>query len=385
MGIFNWLSGQKADVQASAAEVYAKITQLVGLQSNLQGLTAAKQIALNMLVPQLSALRLGVYNRSTGLREKNYLHDKLNYDICSYLTGYEFWEAVFYNLLRYNNAFARKIKAGDKVIGLRPLPTVGVAVVVDDNGYINYSHMGQTYAAADIWHLRLNSADGLLGRAYEVETTAFELAADCERMAKDFFTNGGNVKNIWKFGQATLSPDQLKACQLMLDAAIKGQARQQMDVVVPFGLDRESVQGDLEAAQMLQTREHQAKVILALYGIDLENVNLETIYSLTIVPILENVEQSITKYLLTEREQLQYKIKYMVAGRFRGDTAKQYEIANKALSIHSVNEVREWMGSAPKGPEYDAIVNPNTASAGVNEQRQDSATGTATGGETLND
>lgn len=376
MAFADWFNKQSLDTQVSAAVVYGQLQKLISLRqsSSLQGITAAKQTAINVLVPQLSALRIGIYDRGNGKRVKNYLHEKLNYYICNSMTGYNFWQSIYYNLIRYNNAYALKKGLGDKVTSLKPLPSRLMIVMCDENSN-SYNYAGKSYTEDEIFHIRLNTDNGLLGKAYEDEVYSFELAGACERMAYDFFQNGGNVKRIWKMG-AGLSPEQLKDLQAVLDAAIKGQLRQQLDVILPTGLEYENIQGDLEKSQMIETRKYQSKEILALYGIDLEKLNLEQIYNVAIVPILENVEQAITMQLLTPQEQAKYKISYVVAGRFRGDTKAQYEIISKALSVLSITECREWIGYSNAGPEYDAIINPHTSSAKVNEQRQGEQLGT---------
>jgi hypothetical protein len=126
---------------------------------------------------------------------------------------------------------------------------------------------------------------------------------------------------------------------------------------------------------MLETRQYQAKEILALWGIDLDDLDLEKIFNITIVPILANVEQAITARLLSPADRAQYRVAYLVAGRFRGSEETQWNMADKAAKALSPNEIRKWFNYAPKGPEYDAIINPNTASGGVNEARHDAAAG----------
>lgn len=361
--------------------LYSKLIELAGAVTELGDYSTAKRIALNIIVPQMAALTIGTFDRNdSNRRVKGDLHERLNYKLFGELTGYEFWQSMFNSLLQHNNAYAKITLIGERVARLRPLLNTDVtALPVKTGGIrsIRYTVDGLPCPADEIFHLRLNAYDGLFGVAYEKECNAFKLAAEAENMAVNFYDNGGNIRRIWKLITGG-TVEQEKQAQTFLENAVKGKLKQHLDIVIPSHIEKPTdlVGTSFKDGQMMESREFQQLEILALYGIDLGNIDLEKIYPLTIVPILENIEQAITKRLLTEQERRRWKIQYVEAGRFRGDLKKQFEIAGSALQIQSINEIREGFFGLPRlGPEYDAVVNPNTASAAVNEERQALAKG----------
>ncbi len=378
MGFLDWFKSNSAEARATAEAALAeKFRQLASAITTIKKRSAAKRIAMNLIVPQMAALTLGTYASKTGRREKLALHNKLNYALFGDLTGCEFWSAMFNNLLADNNAFARigRIAAGADVSLLTPLKNTEVAAVQTLGG-VQYVVKGKPIDSADIFHLRLNSYDGVFGVRFEDEVNCFSLANEAEAMAIRFYEQGGNIRRVWKLVDGG-TPEQEVAAQTFINAAMKGTLKQHLDVVIPSHITKgdDVVGSSFKDGQMIESREFEHREILALYGVDPANIDLEKIYQISIVPILENVEQAITKRILSATDRLQYRVKYVEAGRFRGDTAKQYEIAVAALAVHSVNEIRGWFNCPPLGPEYDAIINPNTSSAKVNEQRQAAAKG----------
>lgn len=342
-------------------------------------MTVAKRTALNLIVPQMAALTIGTFLRDGGRQEKSELHDRLNYGMYYGRTGFAFRQAFYNNLFADNNAYARigRLTDGGRPLLLTPLENYRVVSSYDRvTDTMRYVVDGSMTAPADLFHVALNSYNGLLGIAYEAEVGCYELAAECEAFAARFYSQGGNIRRVWRL-VAGGTPDQEKAAQAFLDSAIQGTLKSHLDVVIPSHIAAPSdlTMPNARESQMIEGRQQQLTEILGLYGVDPKSPNLERLYQITIVPVLESIEQAITRQLLTPEERAKYRIAHIVAGRFRGDTKTQYEIAKTALSVHSVNEIRAWFGAEPLGPEYDAVINPDTASAGVNDARHDAAAG----------
>ena len=377
MGFLDWFKSASSRARAAAeAALVQKFTELAAQIQSIKRKSAAKRIAMNLIVPQMAALTIGTYDRTTEQRKKGALHEKLNYTLYgTRMTGYDFWQAFFNNLFNDNNAFARVARVAGTVAKLTPLKSAECAAIAVPGG-VQYVVKGKPVMPDEIFHIKQNTYDGLFGVRYEDEVNCFTLAEEAEAMAVRFYENGGNIRRVWKLlpGGTPTQEDEAKA---WLESAIKGKLKQHLDVVLPAIIEKAAdITGtSFRDGQMVESREFQQKEILALYGVNLDDLDLEQIYQFTIVPLLENVEQAITKQLLTDDERSRYRVKYIIAGRFRGDTAKQYEIAVKAASALTTNEIRQSLGYPPLGKEYDAIINPNTASAGVNEERQQLARG----------
>ena len=325
-------------MDSEAATLVDLLNQLQNATTSLCGKIAAKKIALNIIVPQLASLKWGVYSRADGSRVKNFLHQRLNYELCNYMTGYEFWQTVYTNLLEYNQAFCRLYTVGDRVISLQPLPSAKMSAISTDIRTVRYVHDGRKLDPLTVWHLRLNSENGLVGVKYDTELDIFTIAKQCDELASDFLTNGGDVKRLWSFA-GDLNAEQLAVLKTTLQTLLSQRGH---DVIIPYGLTVRDGYLNLRDSQLLETRAYNKAEILQLYGIDIENIDLRKIYNLTIVPILEMVEQSVQKYLLSPKERDQYRVQYVTAGRFRGNLNDIVTIATalKEGELATTNELR---------------------------------------------
>lgn len=339
MAFWGFFGSDKAE-QTTATSIVEKLRQLQDVTYTLATKLTAQKIALQILVPQIAALSIGTYSRETGEREKGLLHDKLNYAICSNMTGYEFWAAVYTNLLEYQNSYCFKRLVGDRLLSLTPIPSPQVSTS-ESNGVVTYVYDSKTYTNSSIWHLRTNSYDGLRGSRLSTELDVFTIAKETEELVSKYMSTGGNVKRIWQY-IAELSDDQRKTAE---DNLLELLAQKGEDIVVPYGFTYENGMLNVKEAQLVEQRQFNKAEILQLYGIDIENIDLEKIYNITIVPLLEMVAQSIEKYLLSEKEQQKYKISYVTAGRFRGSIKDLASIASslKKDELATTNEIRQTL------------------------------------------
>ena len=372
------MPGRAAQV-ANEIALAGLITNLMNQVSLTARFSAGKRTAMNLMVPQLAALTMGTWRLDNDQQEKGSLHNDINYGLYGRMTGYDFRASMFNNLLADNNAYARisRLAPSLPVVRITPLANYRVVCVPIYGTDLNqYLVDGQSVSPDEILHLKLNSYDGLWGTAYEQEVRTFKLAEEAEGFAVRFYANGGNIRRVWKLIAGTDEVQRQKATDWLKEAT-QGRLKQHVDIVLPQLVDKpqELVSSTAKDSQMLESREHEYKTTLALYGIKADALNLEQLYQITIAPILEMVEQAFTKWVLSDSERAQYKLRYVVAGRFRGDLKSQYAMAAQAMLFQTVNEVREWFGLPSLGEAYDKVIPPNTVPAAVNQIRQETAAG----------
>ena len=384
MRLWGWFRDDRNIPLDSLAESLAlMLSQLADVIALEKTGSSAKAIALQRLVPQAASLTIGTFIRKTGMREKSVLHDQLNYRISDVCTGYNFWEAMYGQLFADNNAFALRQAVTFGPI-LRPIPRGEcIAFKPDPKGQpwlINYKWNGTDYPPERIWHLRLHTPDGMIGVPWENELAIFELARITEKLAYRFFARGGNVNRIWKYaglntdGKGLASREQVEQQQKLLNEILRHQAGKTGNVVVPSYFEHKDTDLSLREGQMLETRKHQSGEVLNLYGVDPEKPgDLESLYTVAFVPVLECVEQAITRDLLTPAQRTKYKVAYIAEGRFRGNIAAWLNALKAAVegTILLPNDARRLSGLGLDDVDGgDTLINPNTMPAAVSTGRR---------------
>lgn len=347
------------EMQDSLSDLLAKLSTLDS-DSHVSGPNTADAIARSIIVPQLANVRWGVFRGSE--REKGWLHKKLNYDISKKLTGYDFWAAFYNNLLQHHNAYAeitRNNKGG--LVSAELLPSS--EVFTNASGNIEYRYRGRVISKSDIWHVKINSFDAKRGKAFKDELDIYEIYNRTETLAKKYMQHGGNPKRIWRL-VGELDTSQLAKLKTTLKTIFENNTK---DEILPGVVDRVSEQISNRDGQLIEQRKYNRDEILWLHGIDPANVDLKTIYRVVMSPILENVSQSVTKYLLSPSERNKYSIKPIGTSRFMGDLETLVELAGKLKSeeLATTNEVRKTLlAELGLGPvkDGDKLQNPYTGS-----------------------
>jgi HK97 family phage portal protein len=392
MNLWGWFKPSPvAGIDAMAEALGRLLSGIAQRQELTRSGSTAKAIALQRLVPQAASLTIGTYRRKDGQRDKGELHRLLNYEISDVCTGYNFWAAMYEQLFADNNAYAFR-QARDTGLILRPIPRGEVSASKPNpkgNPWdIRYQWRGQTYTSDDIWHIRMHAADGMIGQKWEDELATFDLALAAEKLAYSYFANGGNVERIWKFaglntdGKGLASREQVADQQKLLNEILRHQAGRSGNVVVPSYFDHQNVNLSLREGQQIETRRHQSDEILKLYGIDPDKPgDLETLYTVALVPPLECVEQAITRDLLNNYQRATWKVAYVPEGRFRGAIANWLYVLGGAVknTVMTPNEARDRSGLAlDEADDGDALINPNTMPAAVSTRRDAVASGDQT-------
>lgn len=403
MGILNWFRRDDAAAHVDAAPPAARVQALNesmligdlsdpyvaefmrGKTSSASGAVVTPESALkntavfrcvSLLSYAMAMLPLHLY-RQGDAREKasdhplfKVLHRKPN----GWQTAFEFRQLMQSWALIHGDAFAAKVRRGDRVIALLPMDPKRMQVDQLDNLTLRYrftaKNGGQRDLSADeVFHLRGFTLDGIRGRALVAQAAeAIGLAQQAERAAARMFKKGVMA------GGALQMPQNKKLSNEAYDRLLasmtdhQGAENANSWMILEEGLAANPFTATALSNQHLEMRSHQVEEISRVFGVPrpLLMVNdtswgtgidvlgqLFVRYGLS--PWFEAWEQAIARCLLSEREQDEYYPKFNAAALLRGSMKDQAEFFARGLSVNNqqpwlhVEEVRDWMDLPQRG------------------------------------
>jgi len=380
MGLFNFIKRKRETALSTELDnLYHALQDLDNNATTVKTQIMATKIAAQIIAPKVATLKIAVIDRKTGERVKTELHERLNYNISPKTTGYNFWSSFVNNLICYNNAYAivqgKRLNTTNTVLTLARSDKVTKSVVNEEIQH--YSYLGKQYAPEQVFHVFQNSFNGVNGMKYEDELNFYDSVQKTEQLLQSYLQNGGWGRRVWSY-RGKLTPEAVSKLTDSIKTMFNVTSTQ-LDVVAPYGLTFENPTGlSLKEGEISLLRDSNDKRLLSLYGIDLDNLNLEHLYNHALTPILENLAQSIYKYLLTPKEQSKYKISYVIGGQYLGDTSKQVDnaVKLKQAEIITTNQALSTLLSPmglPKSddPRADELQNPATSSGAVREENSE--------------
>ena len=335
-----------------------KVTPTTALQAS------ALFTCVSFLAKTIASLPLRVFRETDAGRELTNDHPigpLLRFQPNTWHTAVEFWETmVFHSVLR-GRAYAEIIPGGQGAIGqLQPLHPDQVKVrKVGDNDF-NFEVRDREGARPRILlreelfrvsGLMTNGIEGLETLGLAREAVALALAADS--YAARVFSNRLNI------GGFLIHPRKLS--EDAHDNFVKALTRRFANVwnahrpmVLQEGMKFERASMDLDKAQLLEARKHQALEIARYFHIPpqvvgiLDDVNRSTaeqqaieLVKYTIRPLVKRFEQAIRRDLLLPGDDVV--VKWILEGLLRGDSKARAEFYAKAIQWGWMtrNEVRE--------------------------------------------
>ncbi|OWV40395.1 phage portal protein [Mameliella alba] len=183
-------------------------------------------------------------------------------------TGVEFWEGAIAQQLIGGNAYARRLKVGNRLVGLEPLLDVtpkrkggGFEYQVREAGART-----RVLPASEVLHLRGFGVGGGLGlSAVRYGTQSFGAALAAERSAARVFSNGLQPSGVLQ-SKDTLTPEQRETMQAVLER-YAGSEKAGKVMVLEAGLEFKTVQWNPEDVQLLETRRFQVEEICRWFGV----------------------------------------------------------------------------------------------------------------------
>lgn len=357
-----------------------------------EAVTASSVLALssvwaciNLIAGTIASLPLMLYRTdSKGARTLatdhplyRVLHDSPN----SLQTALDFWEFMCASLELWGNAYARKVRSGDRIIGLMPIMPDLPVVTSIGNGRLLYrwTEEGKSYelTSDDVLHIRGfggNPLGGLSTLAFGAR--AFGLATAIDKAAGATFRNGLRPSGILKF-EKFLTTEQREIIETKLAEKFMGAMNSGRPLVLEGGTDWAQLGINPEDAQMLQSRGFSVEEICRFFGVPpfmightekttswgtgLEQQTLG-FQKFTLRRRLKRIEQSIDKQLLTPQDRAAGIVaEFSLEGLLRGDSKARAEFYTAALGDTQRpgwmlrNEVRRLDNLEPV-PGWDAPI-----------------------------
>lgn len=295
---------------------------------------------VRLISETIATLPLSMYERTSGGKRLAgqhaihfVIHDQPNPDS----TAAVFWEAMIVAMLLRGNAFAEKLYAGDRLIGLQFLDPDRLAINRDANGNKVYRYQKKdgnprTIPAARIWLIPGFTLDGEVGVSvirYGAKVFGNAMAAD--KAAAQTFRNGLLQTVYYKITQF-LKPEQRTEFKKNLMGSIeRGETP-----LLEGGTEAGTLGINPSDAQLLESRAFSVESICRWFrvppwmvghtekssswgtGIEQQMIGFLTF---TLGPWLRRIEQAISKDLLTPGERIRYYPKFNVEGLLRADSA----------------------------------------------------------------
>lgn len=324
---------------------------------------------VGLLANIVASLPLFVYTRTTsGQRELargtllwQLLHDSPN----SRMTPMEFWTALMLNLLLRNNAYARiERNASGDPIALWPMPSDQVEVTMLKDGALFYAYR----IGAEVWILDASNVlhikgmgNGTMGldRLDYMRATTAE-AGNAAHAANYVFSNGGKPTGILMIDRV-IKPDQREALRRNFSELIEGNSSRLM--VLEADMKYQTVSLSPQDQQLLETRRFTVEELCRWYGVPpvlVGHSNVTTwgsgvaeiidgFHKLIVRPALVNIEQALTKRVLSPAQRARYSVEFSFDALLRASLKDRMEIYAKAVQngIKTRNECRQLENDPP--------------------------------------
>lgn len=307
------------------------------------------------------------------------LHDSPN----PRMTAFEFWRAMMLNLDLRGNAYARIDRdANGEAVALWPMPADQVIQVLMMDGSVVYQYqIGNDIAVlaeSSVLHLK-DLGNGLAGlpKMEYMRATTDEVAKSSQTAARLFGANGKPsgvlmVDSVLtdrqraairrNFGEVELAP---AGRLFVLEANMKYQQ---------LGLSPED-------QQLLESRKFSVEEIcrwfdvppvmvyhsnVTTWGSGVEQI-IEGWYKASLAPLLENIEQAITKRVLTPSQRGSMAIEFNLDALLRGSAKDRFALYAQAAQngVMSRNEIRQLENLPPVTDGYALTAQTNLAPLGM--------------------
>ncbi|SFN60418.1 phage portal protein, HK97 family [Cohaesibacter marisflavi] len=320
---------------------------------------------VNLLSGTISTLPLSVYKRDDDTRVDaskhplySLLHDSPNFN----QTAVDFWELMAASLELKGNAFARKVKTGNRIVALEPI-YVEVLVTKNIDGSLRYrwTEDGNSFdvSEADVLHIRGFGGNALGGfSTLHFARNSFGIARAVDKSAGSTFKNGMRPSGALTF-EKFLNEEQRKIVEERLVKKFYGAVNSGRPLILEGGTKWEPLTINPEDAQMLESRKFSVEEICRFFGVPphmvghtekntsfgtgLEQQTLSFI-KFTLRRRLKRIEQSINKQLLTPADRAAgFYVEFDLEELLRGDSKARAEYYESGLRVgwFKLNEVRK--------------------------------------------
>lgn len=283
-------------------------------------------------------------------------------------THFMLFKQLIESVLLRGNGYALVIR--DEKLNVQQLvylDTDFVQPIPQENGTIKYLVTGynRLFDSDDILDFHLHLDESFRGiSVIKYASRALETAYEADKTATNFFKSGGNLAGILK----PQAPIQTNQRQQIADAWRESfdQTSDRVPIVVmPYGVDFQSVSISPEDAELLDTRQYGIAEIARFFNIPVQklygevngagkNMDIEDIQMLylldTILPFTQMMKEEIETKLFRPSERGKYSIEFDYSALYKANkkTEAEYYRALINIGVLSINEVRAKLN-------YDAI------------------------------
>ena len=286
------------------------------------------------------------------------LHDSPN----SRMTPFEFWRAMMMNHDLRGNAYARiERDANGEALALWPMPTDQVEPMVLPDASMVYKYsFGNDIAilAAENVLVLKNLGNGTTGLAkLDFMRASTDEAAKAQGAASRLFANDGKPAGILMFDKV-LDKTQREAVKRNFEGMTEGGTSRLF--VLEANTKYEQVSMSPADLQLLETRKFSIEEIcrwfdvppvlvhhsnVTAWGSGIEQL-VQGFYTLTIRPMLINIEQATRKRVMTPRQRVTMAVEFSLDALLRGNPKDRAEMYAKGLQNGWITraEVRQLEG-----------------------------------------
>jgi HK97 family phage portal protein len=284
------------------------------------------------------------------------LHNSPN----SRMTPFEFWRAMMMNHDLRGNAYARLERIGGEVVAMWPMPADQVRPFVLNDGSMAYEYTVDggiaVLSESNVLHLK-NLGNGTVGLAkLEFMRGTTDEQAKAQGAASKVFGNGGKPTAVLMIDSA-LKPEQREGLRANYGELASGSTSRL--AVLEANMKYQQLSLSPEDQQLLETRRFGVEQICRWFGVPAVLVNHPGVvqygnhdiiegffYKLTIRPMVVNIEQAVSKRVMTPRQRSNMAAEFSMDALLRGSAAERAELYAKYLQngVLTRAEVRQLEG-----------------------------------------
>jgi len=308
----------------------------------------------------------GSREAATDLSVYKLLHDTPN----KYQTSFQFRKLGMRDLLYRGNFVALKIPGVGGTQGLLRLNPDRVAVSLDPitrDALYEYSPpdggKGQTYRRDQIFHVWMDSDDGVVGlNPIQMYRESIGDGLAIRNHGSRFFSNGAKPLGVIQM-EGSMGKEARDAFREDWDDTYAGGTNAHKTLLLPSGISYNPVSVSMDDAQWIEARKVTSREIFGIFGVpphkggdladatfsNIEHENLDFVIG-SLMPWLVAWEQSINRDLLPSDDLF---VKFNVSALLRGDAKTRAE----ALQIQRRNGIinaNRWRELEDMNPRDDA-------------------------------
>jgi HK97 family phage portal protein len=283
-----------------------------------------------------------------------------------------FWLDATSNLVRHGNVYFYKSRGSTgPILQLLPLAPGSVDIKQDDDWNVTYTAGlagggRREFRMDEILHARSASRNGIKGDSPVMDVReAIALEITAEKMGGSVFGNSAMPSLVFKHAATSRgfeTEEEEKAFLDSFQAAYGGKGRFKT-MMLPFGMELDTVPVEAEKAQFLATRQYQRSVIAGAFGVpphlvgdlsrgtfnNVEQQSLDFIVSV-VLPYVRMFESAMERCLLTDEDRRGgIVIRFNLDAALRGDFKSRQEglKIQREMGVINPNEWREMEGMNP--------------------------------------